>query len=113
MAGRRSIVPRAVPAMTLPQVADENTQRALQQIAEAIAKLQTGRDRDVVLVDLVVGQNRIRHGLGRAARCYTITPTVADATFAHALDVTNPHPELEVWITVIGVAQPDAAVEVS
>lgn len=111
MAGRRVQRIRSVSSMSVVQVEDEATARALDQVGDAVQKLQATRQRDVKTVDLIVGQNRVRHGLGRPAVGYTITPTVADATYADALDVTNPHPELEVWITVVGVAQPDARVE--
>jgi hypothetical protein len=33
-------------------------------------------------------------------------------TFSHAIDRENPRPDLTVWITVIGVAQPKALIEV-
>lgn len=81
-------------------------------VAQAVAELNRTALRDRKRADLVVGQNRIVHGLGRAVEGYSITPTVADATFAHCLDETNPHPELEVWITVVGVDQPKARIEI-
>lgn len=112
MAGRRPQQTRSVSSLTTAAVQDEATQRVLDQITAAIQKLQTGRSRDVKLVDLVVGRNVVRHGLGRDVVGYTLTVTAADATFAHAIDTTNTNPELEVWITVVGVAQPGARVEV-
>jgi hypothetical protein len=81
-------------------------------VAGAVSDLARAARRVRLRVDLVVGQNRIAHGLGRAVEGYSITPTVAAAGFAHAIDETNPSPELEVWITVIGSAQPQARIEV-
>lgn len=93
-------------------MSDAATQRALDELATAIQKLQSARLRDVRTVDLIVGLNKIGHGLGRPASGFTVVPTVADATYAAALDSSNPRPSLEVWITVVGVAQPGARVEV-
>lgn len=112
MAGRVPQVPRSVPGLVLPQVGDEPTARALQSLQDAIQLLQTARQRVGLTADLVIGTNVVRHGLGRAALGYSLTPTVASAAFAHALDTTNPSPELEVWITVIGAAQPGARLEI-
>ena len=111
MAGRAIQRPRHVAVLSVSTVSDPPTQRALEQIQDAVQKQQAVRQRDAVIVDLIVGTNVVRHGLGRPVLGYTLVPTVADATFAHALDESNPHPELEVWITVIGVAQPRARVE--
>lgn len=112
MAGRATQRPRAVSSLAVVQVDDANTARALSNVGDAVKKLQIGRDRDAKTFDLVIGTNRVRHGLGRAPLGYTITPTVASAVFAHAIDTTNPRPELEVWIAVIGTAQPGARVEI-
>lgn len=112
MAGRAAQRPRAVQSLSVATVDDPATQRALEQTTEAVQRLQATRSRDVRTLDLAVGRNVVRHSLGRTATGYTLTPTVADATFAHALDANNPNPELEIWIDVIGVAQPDARVEV-
>jgi hypothetical protein len=106
MAGRVPKRPGFVPALSVGDAASPR------QVAAAVAELSRAARRDRKRVDLVVGQNRIAHSLNRAVEGYSITPTVADATFAHALDETNPSPELEVWITVIGVAQPQARIEV-
>jgi hypothetical protein len=101
-----------VAVLSVANVEDKPTQRALEQTKDAVQALQSVRKRDVVMVDLVVGTNIIRHGLGRDVTGYTLVPTVADATFAHALDETNPNPQREVWILVVGVAQPRARLEV-
>lgn len=112
MAGRVAVRPRAVSSLVAVTVSDQATQRALDAIGGAVQKLQSGRERDVVRMDLVIGTNKVRHGLGRAPAGYTITPTVASAAFAHALDVAGPYPDREVWITVIGADQPGARIEV-
>ena len=112
MAGRVIQRPPATTTLTVANVTDPPTQRALDQLAEAIQRLQSSRAREQRTVDLVVGTNVVRHGLGRPVLGYTLTPTVADATFAHAIDASNPRPDGEVWITVIGVAQPGARLEV-
>lgn len=112
MAGRRVKAPPAARSLSIPPVEDQQTMRALKQVEQAVQLVQAARSRVTVTTDLAVGTNRIRHGLGRAALGYTVTPTVADASFAHAIDVSNPRPELEVWITVAGAAQPAARIEV-
>lgn len=112
MAGRKSQPPRASIALSTPPVDDKQVSRALAQIDQAVQELQAAPARDVLIVDLVVGSNHIRHSLGRAVQGYSLTPTVADAAFAHALDTANPRPDREVWISVIGAAQPGARIEV-
>lgn len=112
MAGRHPGRVRPVASVQAPNVDDVVTQQALDKILSALNSQQSLRQRDVVAFDLVVGTNKVRHGLGRACVGYNLTPTSASAAFAHAIDKTNPHPEFEVWITVIGVAQPAATVEV-
>jgi hypothetical protein len=112
MAARRSKPPRQIERTPAVEVKDEQTDRALTLIRQHLDRLDAARKRDSVTVDLVVGTNRVRHGLGRAVTGYSVVPTVASAAFAHALDVTNPRPELEVWIEVVGASQPDARIEV-
>ncbi len=106
MAGRAPIRPRPVPALSVGDAAEPR------QIASAVAELGRAARRDRKRADLVVGQNRIVHGLGRVVEGYSITPTVASAAFAHAIDETNPRPEREVWITVVGVDQPGSRIEI-
>lgn len=112
MASRRPQRPRAVEALAVADVADEATQRALTQVTVAVKRLQGARDRALVTADLTIGTNKLPHGLGRAVDGYALTATVASAAFAHALNLSNPHPEREVWIDVVGVNQPGARVEV-
>lgn len=112
MAARRTTPPRAAVALSTPPVDDRKVSRALAQIDQAVQELQAAPARDVLTFDLVVGSNHVRHSLGRAVKGYSLTPTVADATFAHALDTSNSRPDREVWISVIGAAQPGARIEV-
>ena len=112
MAGRRSISPRVGPSTNPISVDDPQVDRAITEVRSSVQRLETQRSRVVITAALVVGTNKIRHGLGRPVLGYTITPTVAAADFAHALDRTNPHPHLEVWIAVVGTEQPAAVIEV-
>jgi hypothetical protein len=112
MAGRAVRRPGSVSVLSVAAVSDPATQRALEQTQDAVQNLQATPKRVVVQADLVVGTNIVPHGLGRRANGYTLTPTVANATFAHAIDDENPDPDREIWVTVIGVAQPGARIEV-
>lgn len=112
MAGRAVQKPRSVPLVSAPNVEDQDTQRALDSITSSVSRLQSDRLRQVVTSDLAIGTNKVQHGLGRRAAGYTLVATVADAAFAHAVDDANPHPEREVWIVVIGAAQPGARLEI-
>lgn len=111
MAGRRARPPRGKERTPAIEVKDEQTDRALTQIRLHLDKLDAARKRDVIEFDLVIGTNKVPHGLGRAAVGYTITPSVASAAFAHALNRDNPRPDLSVWIDVVGADQPNAIVE--
>ena len=111
MAGRRAIPPRLVARAGVPRVPDPTTERAMQAVRDSLGRLELRRERSITTFDLVIGTNRIPHGLGRPVAGYTITPTVASAAFAHAIDRENPHPELTVWIVVIGAEQPGAMIE--
>ena len=112
MSARKPIPPRPVARVQIASVDDPNTSLALDTLASAVQGLQEIERRVSVSFDLVVGTNKIAHGLGRPCKGYTITPTTADATFAHAIDNTNTRKDLEVWITVVGVSQNDAIVEI-
>lgn len=113
MAGRRIIPMRAAKLAVVPAVADVEIDRAIGAVADAVQELQARRERVHVVATLVTGTNRVRHGLGRPFAGYTITPTVANAAFAHALSSTkNPRPDLEVWIDVVNGPQANAAIEV-
>lgn len=112
MAGRRAERPRFVSSLGIPAVQDQATQRAFDAVGAAVQRLQAERDRDAVTTDLVIGTNRVRHGLARPAVGFTVTRTAVSAAYADAINLENPHPELEVWIDVIGADQPGARVEV-
>jgi hypothetical protein len=101
----------AVPSVT---VDDPTTQRALDRLRSQVERVALSRrERDLVTVDLVVGTNRVRHGLGRPYGGFTVMPTVANAAYAAAESSTaNPRPDLEVWIDVLGSEQPNAKVEI-
>lgn len=112
MAGRVPERPRSVSALSVADVDDVATKRALVAINDAVVKLQANRERATATTDLIIGTNVIRHGLGRPVVGYTLTATTAAAAFAHAIDTTNPNPALELWVTVIGSAQLGARVEI-
>ena len=107
MAGRRPRPPPPVPVLSVNCAEDP---RQIQAAVAQVSAVAIPRDR--LRADLVVGSNHLRHGLRRAVEGFSITATVANASSAYAIDETNPNPELEVWITVIGVAQPRARIEV-
>ena len=113
MAGRRAVVARPVARLVSSDVSDLATSRALDQVTDAIHVLQATGRRDVVTYDLVIGLNRVRHGLGRPCVGYTVTPRLATLAFGHALSTqVNPRPDLEVWIDVVGSDMPGAIIEV-
>lgn len=112
MAARRPKTIRPVSTTLIPFVDDPKISRAFDVVSNAVQDLQAQRQRDLVTADLVVGTNRVRHGLARAVVGYTITPSVATIAFAHALAAGNPHPELEVWIDVVGSDMPATKIEV-
>jgi hypothetical protein len=86
----------------------EAADRAFSELADQVSRQdQLGRASRVV--DLVVGSNRIVHQLGRTPTGASITPTVADATYAWAVTAKD---ERTITIQVIGAAQPQATIEV-
>jgi hypothetical protein len=111
MAARRPIAIRPVAATPSISVDDPQVDRAIASVRSSVETLERTRQRVVLTFDLVIGTNKVRHGLGRAVTGYTLTPTTASAAFAHAIDNNNPRPALEVWITVIGADQTGAVIE--
>jgi hypothetical protein len=111
MPARRSIRPRNVPGMKSTVLSDPTTSRAVGNVASAVSQLQ-GQPQfsPPIQANLVVGSNTVKHGLNRAPAWVGVTPSVADATFAWALNPQNPHPELQLLIDVVGVAQPGALI---
>jgi len=112
MAGRLPAPPRASQSLSIPPVEDAATLRAFMAVEQAVQELQVSRSRQIMTVDLVIGSNHVPHSLGRDVVGYGLTATVASAAFAHSIDATNPRPDREVWIDVIGAAQPGARIEV-
>jgi hypothetical protein len=114
MAGRRPQPILAKARAVATNLDDATTSRAVDEVRAAA---QTALDRRsfyiVPKVDLVVGTNAVPHSLGRAPVFVSVMPTVADATYAWAVHTNNPHPDRQVLIDVVGVAQPGASVFVS
>lgn len=109
---RPRLVRQIAAAQTDP---DRATSSAVDQVSAELARIGglAVLDRQTFTADLVVGLNKINHSLRRAPRGYTLTATVADATFAHALTTSgNSQPARQIWITVVGVDQPRAVIEV-
>ncbi len=111
MAARRSIPPRSIDSLQTPSVEDKPTSQAIDAVASAVQKLQAKPGSVVVDFDLAIGTNKIPHGLGRACRGYTITPSTTTA-FTHCLDNTNPRADQEIWITIATAAQLKAVVQI-
>jgi len=85
------------------------TSRQLSDLTTAVDRLEVRTvDRTQLTVDLVAGTNTVNHGLGRKVRGMTLTPTVADVTFAWALTGSD---EKQATISVLNVAQPRCPVE--
>jgi hypothetical protein len=82
------------------------TERLIDELVEHAQGAELPRSARTV--DLVVGSNRIVHNLGRKPLGATLTPTVADASFAWAMGTVD---ERIAIITVVGVAQPKASIE--
>lgn len=84
--------------------------RLLGDLATAVQRTEsTAKDRTRITVDLAVGANHVNHGLGRPAIGVTLTPTVADASFAWAMTASDSQ---QITVTVIGVPQPKCPLEV-
>lgn len=109
MAGRRPAPPRTVAHVSIPEVEDETTQRALDGLLSAVQTLQVSRKRDYLEVSLVVGINRIPHGLGRPFLGFNLTRKTLNIAFDACISAeANPFPEREIWIDVTG--SPEAVV---
>lgn len=105
---RPRLVPRVAAATLLG--GDPAVGRVVGQAVSAIGRLNDQTVNSVIVVqDLVVGMNRINHGLGRRARLAHVSPTVADASFAWAFTTDN---DTQAIVTVVGVPQPRATVEI-
>lgn len=107
MAASKPKRPRELQA-PVPQQA--NTLDGMQRSISVLEDLfQARTPRSAITIDLVIGDNRIPHGLGRKSRGANVSPTTANAAFgfSHA-----PDGDLIAVITVVGVAQPGATVEI-
>jgi len=88
---------------------DPATSQAHSVLVDAVTRMeQQLPSRAVAVVDLAAGATTINHGLGRRPRGASVTPTVADATFAWAMTSAN---EKQAVITCVGTTQPGATVE--
>lgn len=88
---------------------DPTTSRLLSELGTGVQNLEgQQKTRSHCTVNLAVGANRIVHGLGRRAAGASITPTVADASWAWAFAADGDRIAI---ITCIGVPQPGATVE--
>ena len=65
MAAKFVTSPRSVARVQVPSVQDATTQRAFDVVTDAITNLQGKQGRTVVTANLVVGTNKVAHGLGR------------------------------------------------
>lgn len=102
--------PPARPRMTSPTSSVDVTPFSQRLIADASQRAADQlRDRAVLQVDLKVGDNVINHGLGRKPRGATVTPSVADASWAWSLRSPT---TTQVTLTCVGVPQPGAVIEV-
>lgn len=86
---------------------EDGAERMIEQITERIAATPNA-SRSTRTVDLVVGENRVVHNLGRKVTGCNLAPTVADATFAWSL---RPDGDRYAVITVVGVDQPACPIE--
>lgn len=97
----------AVRPVSLPQLqpgddkTDTRTERALQQLADAVNAL-IGDGAYEADVDLAVGTTTVTHGLGRQPTMVWVVPKTADAAFAigwNPAQPGNPKPTSLVQIT--------------
>lgn len=105
--------PQSAAQIPNTNLADPTISRAMDDVRKAAQTALDRRTFEIVPIDLVVGVNVVQHNLGRAPQHINVKPTVADAAFAWAEHTDNPHPDRQVLIDVVGVAQPGASVFVS
>jgi len=80
-----------------------------QRLAAGIDQLERNqRARSKATATLVAGDNVVNHGLGRVPTACTVTPTVADASFAWALTAAD---DKQATITTVGTTQTNATLE--
>ena len=105
--------PRARPGVVPTTiVGDSEEARQLGDLARSAQRLELrAQSRSTVRATLFVGRNSIVHNLGRVPSGFTVSPTVASAAFAAAISRDGTDARL-IAIDVIGIAQPDATIEV-
>lgn len=109
MPSTRPSRPIARPRVVSPRTG-EVTAQGMRQLADTVQRTADQiSDRAVLAVDLIVGANVLDHELGRVPAGATVSPTVADATWAWAVTSRD---DRQLTITCVGVAQPSASVEV-
>lgn len=113
MPGRRAVQAGTAAQIPTTNIVDPTVSRAVDDVRRAAQSALDRRTFEIVPIDLVVGVNVVQHNLGRAPQYINVKPTVANATFAWAEHTDNPHPDRQVLIDVVGVAQPGASVFVS
>lgn len=105
---RRRIPVRAAPVSIAHADTPEAVGRAVDALALATDRAAggtMGAASSVLEVDLIVGTNRLSHGLGRRPLGVVVTPKEAAESFAWGYDwhqPDNPHPERQAWIVVVG-----------
>lgn len=113
MAARRVQKIRSRTQAKVTNLADPTVSRAVDEVRDAA---QAALDRptfQTLTQDLSIGTNAVQHGLGRAPSHIALTPSVASTSFAWSEHKDNPHPDRQVLIDVVGVAQPQARIMVS
>lgn len=106
MPAQKPVKPQTRPRIIAPKSGDQAQRQVIDAVQRSADQL---RDRASMTMDLAVGANVVNHGLGRAPRGASVSPTVADATWAWALTAAD---DKQATITCVGVAQPGAAIEV-
>lgn len=113
MGARKQSRPATKPALVAPRVvSDPQSARAFDEHSTAIAALErvSSQSSARLVVDLVIGLNRVAHNLGRIPRHCSVTPTVCSAAFAYALVAAT---ESTATIDVAGTDQAGAGVELA
>lgn len=108
---RRRPIPRAAAIVASPPATTKDgprdataVDRAIDELAEAINRV-VDPGQGFVEVDLIVGTNRINHGLGRIPLGVDVVPKDAASAFAWGYDWTqpdNPVPDRQIWLDVVG-----------
>lgn len=103
---KKPVRPTVRPRQFAPIAGDAVVRQVAQSAQRAADQLH---DRAQVTFSLVVGDTTINHTLGRTPTGATVTPTVANATWAWALKSAS---STQIILTCVGVAQPNAVIEI-